>query len=313
MTSATPLPTTRAEWLAQRRTGIGGSDVAAILGLSKWRSPLDVYMDKTADEPAEIPDTASMEWGRRLEPVIREKYAEATGTVVIKPEDTYRGGEGREFMIANYDGIVLGADGMPTKILEIKTARTSAGWGDEGTDEIPEYYITQVQHYLAISGLPAADVAVLIGASDFRIYTVPADLELQKLLIEEERKFWTLVQDRTPPAPRTLAEVQRVYAAPAGGKVEASAEIARDVVCLETLLRRIKESKDEADEVQARICAYMADADTLTIGGATAVTWKPTKPVARLDTAALKAAMPDIYQQYLKLGAPSRRFTLKAA
>ena len=78
-----PLPNTRAEWLKLRQIGIGGSDVAVLLGLSKWRTPLDVYNSKI--EAPEESDNASMEWGRRLEPVIREKYAEAVGTEVTIP------------------------------------------------------------------------------------------------------------------------------------------------------------------------------------------------------------------------------------
>lgn len=94
---------TREEWLALRRRGIGGSDVAAILGLSKWHSPLDVYRDKIG-EGADQPDSPAMEWGRRLEPVIREKYAEATGLAVEKPDLMLISGD-HPYMVADLDGI----------------------------------------------------------------------------------------------------------------------------------------------------------------------------------------------------------------
>ena len=97
-----PLPSTRAEWLKLRQMGIGGSDVAALLGLSKWRTPLDVYNSKI-EEPEET-DNASMEWGRRLEPVIREKYAEAVGMEVTIPPFMFQHPE-HTFMIADVDGI----------------------------------------------------------------------------------------------------------------------------------------------------------------------------------------------------------------
>jgi phage-type endonuclease len=64
------------QWLKARQTGIGGSDVAPILGISKWTTPLDVYNEKVADTPTEK-DSDPMEWGRRLEPVIRQAYAES--------------------------------------------------------------------------------------------------------------------------------------------------------------------------------------------------------------------------------------------
>jgi putative phage-type endonuclease len=68
---------TRDEWLAARRTGIGGSDIAAILGLSPWRTPLDVYRDKV--DGAEQPETEAMRWGRLLEDVIAREYAVRAG------------------------------------------------------------------------------------------------------------------------------------------------------------------------------------------------------------------------------------------
>ena len=83
-----PTPANRAEWLKLRQIGIGGSDVAALLGISKWRTPLDVYRSKV-EEPEEV-DNASMEWGRRLEPVIRQKYADTVGMMVQVPEVMFR-------------------------------------------------------------------------------------------------------------------------------------------------------------------------------------------------------------------------------
>lgn len=188
----------RLEWLKNRQTGIGGSDVAAILGLSKWKTPLDVYNAKIAENPVEE-SNASIEWGNRLEPVIRQKYADVTGIPVTIPNTTFRHPE-HPFMIANVDGLL--PDGS---VLEIKTARSGADWGEEGTDEIPEYYLTQVQHYMAVTGAKMCDVAVLIGASDFRIYHVDFDPEIAAMLIEEEKAFWQRVIDRNPPAPRTYA------------------------------------------------------------------------------------------------------------
>ena len=110
----------RLEWLKTRQTGIGGSDVAAILGISKWTTPLDVYNEKVADTPTEK-DSDSMEWGRRLEPVIRQAYADKTGRVVAVPEKQFRS-DAHPFMIANVDGV------CEDRLLEIKTARSGADW-----------------------------------------------------------------------------------------------------------------------------------------------------------------------------------------
>ena len=299
-----PLPGTHAEWLKLRQIGIGGSDVAALLGLSKWRTPLDVYNSKI--ETPEESDNASMEWGRRLEPVIRQKYAEAVGMEVEVPAFMFQHSE-HTFMIADVDGIR--ADG---RIVEIKTARTQQGWGEEGTDEIPEYYKTQVQHYMTVLGVTTCDVAVLIGASDFRIYTVESDPELESLLIEAEADFWhNHVEPQLPPPPMTIEEMKIAFPTSKKAAVEATDEVMDAVEQLALVTDQMKELKDKESQYKAVIQGAMGEADTLSHLGQIVCTWKSSKPVARFDSAALKAAMPDIYNQYLKTGAATRRFVLK--
>ena len=299
-----PLPSTRADWLKLRQIGIGGSDVAALLGLSKWRTPLDVYNSKI--EAPEESDNASMEWGRRLEPVIRQKYAEAVGMEVTVPAFMFQHPE-HTFMIADVDGIR--ADG---RIVEIKTARTQMGWGEEGTDEIPDYYKTQVQHYMTVLGASSCDVAVLIGASDFRIYTVESDPELESLLIEAEADFWhNHVEPQLPPPPMTIEEMKIAFPTSKKAAVEATDEVMDAVEQLAIVTDQLKELKEKESQFKAVIQGAMGEADTLAHMGQIICTWKSSKPVARFDSAALKAAMPDIYNQYLKAGAPTRRFVLK--
>lgn len=295
----------RKEWLKARQTGIGGSDVAAILGFSKWKSPLEIYLSKV--EPiVDEEDNPSMEWGRRLEPVIRQAYADATGRKVTLPDEQFRSKE-HPFMIANVDGIC--DDG---RILEIKTARSESDWGTEGTDEIPEYYRTQVQHYMTVLGAKVCDVAVLIGASDFRIYTVNTDPELEQLLIEEESKFWHLVETRTPPKPRTLEDIAQTFPNSQPTSVEATEAVYDTIAELAEVRKEEKNLKAQEDALLLAIQGYMGANESLSYGGKVVATWKSSKPTARLDSAALKAKMPDVYNQFLKASAGSRRFLLKA-
>lgn len=193
------MNTDRTQWLAARRAGIGGSDVAPILGLSKWRTPLDVYLDKRGELP-EQEDNAAMHWGRTLEPIIRQEYANQTGATVTVP-DSILAHPQYPFMLASLDGVT---DAL--RVFEAKTARASEGWGEPGSDEIPDAYALQVQHYMAVTGYQFADVAVLIGGSDFRIYTVAADHELQDEIIQACRVFWERVESGNPPEPITATE-----------------------------------------------------------------------------------------------------------
>lgn len=299
-----PLPASRYEWLEMRRSGIGGSDVAAIVGLSKWRTPTDVYNSKI-EAPVDN-DNASMEWGRRLEPVIREKYAEAVGMSVDTPPFMFRHQE-HKFMIADVDGIR--ADG---RIVEIKTARTQQGWGEDGTDEIPDYYKTQVQHYMTVLGATSCDVAVLIGASDFRIYTIEHDPELEELLIDAENEFWNEhVVPQVPPPPVTLDEMKVAFPVSKKAAVECTDDIWEHVEKLALVTDQLEELKEQEKKHKAAIQAAMGEADTLSHLGQIVATWKSAKAVARFDSASLKAAMPDIYNQFMKVGAPTRRFILK--
>src|SRR5690349_18206306 len=116
----------RTEFLEQRRLGIGGSDVAPILGLSKWASPLDIYLRKRGEQP-EQDDNEAMLWGRALEPVIRQQYAERTGRIVRVPEAALVHPQ-LTFARANLDGVT--DDG---RVVEVKTARTAQDWGEPGS------------------------------------------------------------------------------------------------------------------------------------------------------------------------------------
>jgi len=292
-------------WLTARRTGIGGSDVAAILGLSKWKTPYQVWQDKTG-RGAEIPDNPAMKWGRNLEPVIRQEYAEATGRVVLQPADMLRHPK-HDFMLANLDGMT-----EDQRVVEIKTARSAQGWGEPGSDQVPQEYLFQVQHYMAVTGFVVADVAVLIGGSDFRLYEVPADAELQEMMIDAEATFWQRVLSNEPPEPVSLADALAKYGRSSRAEaIEADATIAGYLDGLTKLNAQIEDLQAQADERKARIMAFMGERDALSVAGRIACTWKAQAGSKRFDSAAFKEAHPDLYPAFVKQGEPSRRFLLK--
>lgn len=294
----------RAAWLEARRHGVGGSDAGAIVGVSPWSTPLDVYNSKV--EPPEDHDNAAMEWGRRIEPIVRQAYSDKTGRTVQTPAMLQH--PQHAWMLANLDGI---ADGG--RVLEIKTARTGKGWGEEGSDQIPLPYLIQVQHYMAVTALPVADVAVLIGGSDFRLYEVPADADLQAGLIASEAAFWQRVVDRQPPDPVTFEEVrQRFGSLAVAGTVEADAVVYGKALTLQAISAEIKDLDARADNCRATLMKALGEGgDTLTHAGQTLATWKLAKAPQRFDAKAFAADHADLYAQYLKPGAPSRRLLLK--
>lgn len=292
--------------MAERRTGIGGSDVAAILGLSPYRSALDVFLNKRGDL-SESPENDAMRWGSILEPVVRQEYSNATGRSVLMPSGMLRH-ERHQHMLANLDGFT--EDG---RIFEAKTARSGDGWGEPGSDEVPQAYLFQVQHYMAITAYPVADIAVLIGGSDFRIYTVEADAELHEMLFDAEADFWRRVVENQPPEPVSVADAMTLWGKFSNSRsITATADLEHEVRRLRSIKELIAGLEADAEEAKLAIMAALEDADTLVdVSGKPLVTWKATKPVERFDARALKSNYPEIYAQFTQVGEPLRRFLLK--
>lgn len=187
----------REEWLSIRGNGIGSSDAAVAVGISPFKSPLELWLEKTGRQPA--PDLAANDavfWGTTLEHIIASVYAERTGAKVRRLNAVLQHAE-HPFMLTNLDRVVQHpTDG--SGILEVKTAglRSAQFW----EESVPDSYQCQVLHQLAVTGKNWCDVAVLIGGQDFRVYRVIRDDDKIADLIKREGKFWQCVIDDVPPA-----------------------------------------------------------------------------------------------------------------
>jgi putative phage-type endonuclease len=196
----------REEWLKHRKKGLGGSEVAAVAGVSKYASALTVYMDKRGLYTKTV-DNDAAEWGNIMEPVLRKEFVKR-----INKERDEKGEPHlkvsqcnyllqhpeHEFMLANIDGLIK-CPILGNGILEIKTASEylKDDWAGE---DIPNAYYIQIMHYLAVTGLDFAYCAVLIGGNKFRYYYIPRDEETINTLIAIEHNFWiNHVQAKIPP------------------------------------------------------------------------------------------------------------------
>jgi len=231
----------------ERRTGLGGSDAAAALGLSPWQSTYDLWELKTGLAPPQL-QTEPMLWGQLLEDVIRREYARRTGFEVRRVEGMLRHPE-NPWMFAHIDGLIAGAG----NILEVKTTRDGRDWGEPDTDEIPRHYLIQVHHYLAVTGAEVCDVAVLIGGQDFRVYQVRQDAEITQRLIDSEADFWRRVVEADPPPPMTMQDAVRRW-----GRFDA-----RGVVLAGEQERAAIAVLRKAHQLQAEIAAQEEDAKRL--------------------------------------------------
>jgi len=288
---------------------IGGSNVAGICGISPWSTPLDEFMKITGQ--VKIPDNPAMEWGRRLEPVVRQKYQEATGRHVFFNQNPNKYGVEFQhpilpFIVGSLDGI--SENHQESRVLEIKTARTRDAW----LDGVPEYYACQVQHYMACTGLNMADVAVLFGASEFDIFEVARDDELISILLKIEVDFWNKhVVPMVPPDCTTPEDRNTRWPRSIQRAVEADGNTAR--LCSDLKAIKVEIAAIEANKaaLESAIKDFLQDNDTLMVSGKPAVTWKQAKDSQGFDKDAFMKEHPDLYKNYLTTRTGSRRFLLK--
>jgi putative phage-type endonuclease len=198
----------RAEFLARRRTGIGGSDVGAIMGVSQYADGLDVYLDKV--DPGPDIDNPAMERGRYLEPVVSKLYEVTSGRRLTHGK--FRRDQKNKFLIGSPDRIIkptgrkpYAADVSSPGVLEIKTANRFVlkKMKEQG---LPKSYILQLQHYMGLSGTTWGAFAVLCPDPwEFLTFTVEFDQELYDRVREVLQRFWMdHVQAMVPPIPKTI-------------------------------------------------------------------------------------------------------------
>lgn len=327
----------RLEWLKTRQTGIGGSDVAAILGLSRYKSALDVYNDKVG-EVSDSEQSQAAYWGTQLEGIVAKEFQKRTGMKVQKVNSQLsRDG----WMHANIDRAVVNPEisgnvrvldeakqaetgRMLTTdaILECKTASAfiAGAWGDTQEYEIirgeivtehviPEYYETQVQWYMGITGAKICYVAALLGGQDFRIYAVPRNDELISVLQDKCREFWTTyVVPRVKPDPVTIADAYKLWPRDTDGMVEASPDDAVNIGEILNLDAQIKELTEQKEELKTKLIISLKDAQGFLINGKKALSYK-AQSTTRIDSTRLKKESPETYLQFCKTS-ESRTFRL---
>ena len=300
----------RLTWLKARQAGIGGSDVSAIMGLNRWKSLIDVWVDKTTSVQDDEPSEAAY-WGTVLEDVVAGEFVRRTGLRVRRCNQLLQHGE-YPYMIANIDREIIGRPNGQRVGLECKTASEyrKDEWSDE---EIPAEYILQCQHYMAVTGYDAWWIAVLIGGNKFAYKLIERDEEIIKMLIEQEGIFWhQYVEPKVmPPADGSEActkALSKMYPNSNGQAMALDAECKALLERRDKLKERADLTKRQLEQIDNTIKAKLGDAEIGEVG-CYRVSWKTiasTKPDAKV----LKEQYPDIYQACLKTS-ESRRFTVK--
>ncbi len=291
-----------------RQKYIGGSDIAGILGISPWKTPLDVYLDKVQPR-VEITDPDKLRVlnrGKRLEPYVIDLLSEETGLEIVRRGERYLDRE-LGFIAAEID-----AEAASGENIEIKTVSPfkAKEWGEEQSDEIPLHYAAQAMHGLMVTGRDVCVFGVLIGADDFRLYRIERDDATIAGIREKEVEFWQRVNDKNPPEPSAVSDIFRLFGTKDSGMaIEASESIQADLLALKSLKGDAKNIEGLIALRESRIKIFMGDASILTMNGLPACTWTEQQSY-RFDQSAFKAAHPQLAEQFIKASS-SRVFRLK--
>jgi putative phage-type endonuclease len=298
------------EWLDWRKKGIGGSDASVVCGINRYRSPIELWMDKTNQIPYQEAGEAAY-WGTQLEALVRAEFSKRTG-IEVNPANQLLQSEEHPFMLANLDGECT----HPTHgkcVFEAKTA--SAYKAGEWDDAIPDEYMLQVQHYMAVTGYRGTYIAVLIGGNTFRWKFIERDEALISMLIQLESAFWKQVQDLVPPAmdgseaaAKFLSE--RFPNSVAKSKIELPNTASELIRQYEVACDHINQYAEKKQETENMLKNMLGDNEIGTADDRV-VTWKSVAQ-ERLDGKTLKVEHPTLYKKYANKTS-YRRFSIKAA
>lgn len=304
----------RSEWLEVRKSGIGGSDAAAAVGLNPYTSPLELWLDKTGrDAGLAKPDphdtTEPVYWGTLLEPIVAAAYTQQTGNRVRKVNAVLQHPT-IPFMLANLDREIVGVPGV--QILECKTA------GEFGArlwrHGVPEYVQLQVQHQLAVTGRRTADVAVLLCGQKLEVHRIIRDDGLIARLIALETRFWEYVTSDTPPPADGSESADRalrhLYPGNAGTvDFTDDRRLSTTFADLVAVRAEIELRMQQEAKLKQTILQAMGDASRAVFETGE-VSFKRSRDSAGVDLKQLLADHPGLESQYATTKPGSRRFLI---
>ena len=287
---------THEQWLDYRRTGIGGSDAATVVGLNPYSSLYTLYNDKLGLIPAKE-DNEAMRQGRDFEDYVARRWMEATGKKVRRNCYMWRRDE-HPFMLADIDREVVGENAG----LECKTTSAYSKADLEG-GEVPLNYYVQCQHYMAVMGFDRMYLAVLVLGVGFYHFVIERDENEIAALIEQESAFWNRVENKIPPpvdgSESTMATIAAIYPTETvAGRVQLTGKAAALIGDIEAMKAEQDALKESINRAKATIMQEIGEAEGGQCDG-WRVSWK-AQTRSSIDGAALKRDCPEIYKQYSK-------------
>lgn len=291
--------------LMERKKSIGGSDVAAILGFSPWKTALDVYLEKTTNKIIEnnINVDDPRYWGSIHEESIIKAYEIKTGNEVKKIDTIYD--KDIDFLSANLDGFTSNRI-----VIEAKSSSTTKGWGEEGTDQIPPYYLCQVAHYSRIADSSHAEIPVLFFGNKLKIYRYERNIDLEEKIKNKLIDFWTNnVIKKIKPNAQNLLDIDIIYEFK-DEEIETNNEINILISEYKDILKYISNIKKTKDQIEMELKEFMGGSSLLKDNcNNKLISWKKFKR-SSFDHNSMKMEYPDIYKKYLR-NTEYRKFKVK--
>lgn len=283
------------KWLECRRTGLGGSDAAAVCGLNPYKSKIELWADKTG-RLHDAEDNEAMRVGRDLEEYVAKRFCEAAGKKVRRRNAIFQHDE-YDFITANIDREIIGENAG----LECKTTSAFTK-SDFESGEIPLYYYCQCCHYMNVMGYDRMYLAVLVMGRAFYWFNIERNEEECAALLKSEIAFWNGFikpdirpdPDGSESAARTLdaiCEDWRDNAIAMFEQDDTAAELASVIEQKKALELKEKQLKQRLE------LALDGNSDGFTVNYK--VSNRPQSR-ASVDGKKLKSELPEIYQKYLK-------------
>lgn len=304
---------------AARANGIGGSDAAVVCGLSRWKTPVELWQEKTGQvEPEDLDGKEFVQWGKLLEDVIADEWARRHGRRVRRQNIT-RVDKALPFLVGNIDRDIVGLrEGLECKN---SSAWMADEWGEDGSDEVPDFYLIQGVHYMRVMDYDAWNFAVLLGGNELRSYRIERDHEIERMVIDIESDFWNdSVLGGEAPAPVNVHDLARLNPN-ATGCVQATDEIAALVAESAQIKARKKEDEQRLEAIKLEVGIYLGDKSDLMDPidpSITIATMRARKGNQYIDVKDARAINPGLVDEYneltkncMKRGRPSRPFLVK--
>lgn len=303
----------REQWLEARKDGIGASEVATIVGLNPFETPLELWRRKVGIDPPKE-ENAAMRRGHYCEDAVARWWSNETGREIIAASAVdfmFVDGE-RDFLRVSPDRTFWLPEAVRNDdnkgILECKTTNAVVD-----PEDLPKWWFCQVQMNLGVAGYSHGSIAWLGHGFEFGYADIEFVPDFYQMLVEAVEKFWTVnVKQMVEPDPVNVRDIASKFRRHIDGKV---VEVGDDILDAYLLLKEVRTQcsaiEEQKAELEDRLKMAFGDAEAIAYDGATLATWKTAKDSAKFDEKAFKAANPDEWAKWVKTVPGSRRFLLK--